>query len=210
MCDTSFITSSAQFVEFHVCILSSHADLLHPSASITYMFSPLLIEPSPPPPPTPPSDHPNPHSPHCFWTMESPWYIFRTTELVYTCRTPPTPSLPLPLSMEPKPAIRSGYVQPQQHRNAAICWGHTCWSPNEWLAFWWPPRMAADHWVEGCFRTGCHSLLLCHPSASGMLSPGQTTVRCFHTSKGQRELVFIKSNDVQIGSASAIVMNDYL
>lgn len=46
--------------------------------------------------------------------------------------------------------------------------------------------------VEGCFRTGCHGLLLCHSSALGMLSPRQRTMRCFHTSKGQLWLVFNK------------------
>lgn len=63
--------------------------------------------------------------------------------------------------------------------------------------------------VEGCFRTGCHGLLLCHSSVVGMLSPGQKAAKCFHTSKGQLGLVFIKglgamlqSNGAQFGAVS--------
>lgn len=54
--------------------------------------------------------------------------------------------------------------------------------------------MAADRWggTEGCFRTGCHGLLLCHSSAVGTLSPGPKAAKCFHASKEQPGLVFIK------------------
>lgn len=46
----------------------------------------------------------------------------------------------------PSHQITCCYVQPQQQRSIAICWGHTCRGLNEWLAFWWllvppvPPR----------------------------------------------------------------------
>ena len=50
----------------------------------------------------------------------------------------------------PKPAIRS-HAMCSLSSTGAIRWGHTCWGPNEWLAFWWPPRMAADPRGAGLF-----------------------------------------------------------
>lgn len=45
----------------------------------------------------PPPHHPSPHSPHCFYTMESPWYIFRAAQTLSLSPslTPTRPSLPL-------------------------------------------------------------------------------------------------------------------
>lgn len=61
----------------------------------------------------------------------------------------------------PSHQITCCYVQPQQQRSIAICWGHTCRGPNEWLAFWWlavppvfsPPasQIAAHCWDRGLF-----------------------------------------------------------
>lgn len=61
----------------------------------------------------------------------------------------------------PSHQITCCYVQPQQQRSIAICWGHTCRGLNEWLAFWWLPvppvfsppasQIAAHCWDRGLF-----------------------------------------------------------
>lgn len=161
-------------------------------------------------PTTPPTLNPSPHSPHCFWAMESPWYIFRAAELVY--RHP----LSLALFSQccwPEPAIRSHAMCSLSSRGAQLFAGGTYAGArmNDWhsgdLPGWQPPAG-----VEDCFRTGCRGSSLCHSSAVGMLSPGQKAAKWIHTLKGQLWLVFIKSVaampqtiSVQVGSVLRIV-----
>lgn len=114
----------------------------HFHSSITFCLSVTcspLTKPSPPPPPA--------------FTASGPWKapqcVFRAA--VYR-HSPFTLSLFLSTVLPANASHQiTCYVQPQQQRSAAICWGHTCWGPNEWLAFWWPPRIAADCWSGRLF-----------------------------------------------------------
>lgn len=81
----------------------------------------------------------NCHSPPCFWTVESTPDPLQVC--FQSCWTPHIrpPLLPVSTVLLAKASHQiTCYVQSQQQSDAAICWGHTCWEPVEWLAFWWP------------------------------------------------------------------------
>lgn len=79
-----------------------------------------------------------------------------------TRRDPPPPFFSTELLANASHEITC-YVQSQQLRDAAICWGHTGRDEVEWLAFWWPLWQPTDG-MRVCFRTECCGLLLCHLS----------------------------------------------
>lgn len=133
--------SGCQTINFHPSITPLHPSPTHSPSCLTLDWTLTRT-----PPQRLPARHPSPHSPHCFWTMESPWYIFRAAEHRIQTQSPLSLSLALfPPCRRPKPAIRSHAMCSLSSRGAQLfAGGHTCWGPNEWLAFWWPPRMAAD------------------------------------------------------------------
>lgn len=80
------------------------------------------------------------------------------------------------------------YVQSQQPRDAAICWGHTRPDQVEWLAFWWPLWQPTDG-MRVSFRTECRGLLLCHLSGLQACLPQGTRPRSVFTpAKGNHAL----------------------
>lgn len=106
----------------------------------------------------------NCHSPPCFWTVESTPCPLQIR--FQCCWTPHIAILPPFFSTEllAKASHQiTCYVQSQQPRDAAICWGHTRRDQVEWLAFWWPLWQPTDG-MRVCFRTECRGLLLCHSS----------------------------------------------
>lgn len=152
------------------------------SQSIIYLlilsFHPLLN----PLTHTPPLSIPSLHSPHCFSTMESPWYIFRAAELVHRHRA-------LSLSFHGA----AGQSQPSDHMLSAasaaeersyLLGAHMLrlemndWHSGDLPGWQWPGG------VEDCFRMGCHGLLQRHSSVAGVLSPGQKAAKYFHILKG--------------------------
>lgn len=98
--------------------------------------------------------------------MEIPWYIFRAAEHRIQTQSPLSLSLALfPPCRWPKPAIRSHAMCSLSNRGAQLFAGgtHAGARMNDWHSCDLPGWQQTPG-MEGCFRTGCHSLLLCHSS----------------------------------------------
>ena len=142
------------------------------------------------PPPPPPLIIPA----HIPFIASGPWKAPGTfSELLSTLYRHRALSI-FPPSRRPKPAIRSHAMCSLSSRGAQLFAGgtHAGARVNDWhsgdLPGWQPTTG-----MEGCFRTGCHGLLLCHSSAvEACCLRGRRQQKYFHTSKGQLGLVFIK------------------